>query len=64
MGALATGGTDALINAQQSDENGNILINPVTGTVVGTGIAADVGGLTGYTLGSTPQRADDEGDAS
>ena len=54
MSALATGGTAALINVQQGDDNGNVLINPVTGTVVGTGVAAGMGGLTGYALSSGP----------
>ena len=50
----AAGSTAAVINSQGDDRDANVLINPVTGTLVGTGLAGGLGGLTGYTLTNTP----------
>lgn len=58
LGGLAIGSTAAVINNQQGDDRGpNLILNPVTGSLVGTGIAAGLGGLTGYTLNNTPSAA-------
>lgn len=58
LGALASGSTAAVINNTQGDDrDANIVLNPVTGTLVGTGIAAGLGGLTGYHLTNAPSRA-------
>ena len=57
LGALATGSTAAVINNTQGDDkDANIILNPVTGTLVGTGLAAGAGGLVGYNLSNTPSR--------
>ncbi|QNJ25148.1 hypothetical protein SynSYN20_00806 [Synechococcus sp. SYN20] len=57
LGALASGSTAAVINNSQGDDrDANVIVNPVTGTVVGTGIAAGLGGLTGYHLSNAPSR--------
>lgn len=55
LGGLAVGSTAAVINnSQGDDQDANVLINPVTGTLVGTGLAAGVGGLTGFYMNNTP----------
>jgi hypothetical protein len=57
LGGLAAGSTAAVINNQQGDDkDSSIILNPVTGAVVGTGIAAGLGGLTGYHLTNAPSR--------
>ena len=57
LGGLAAGSTAAVINNQQGDDrDANVILNPVTGAVVGTGIAAGLGGLTGYHLTNAPSR--------
>ena len=57
LGALASGSTAAVINNSQGDDHdANVIVNPVTGAVVGTGIAAGLGGLTGYHLTNAPSR--------
>ena len=57
LGALATGSTAAVINNRQGDDkNANIILNPVTGAVVGTGLAAGAGGLAGFYMNNTPSR--------
>lgn len=58
LGGLAVGSTAAVINNSQGDDrDANIILNPVTGAVVGTGLAAGTGGLIGYHLNNTPSRA-------
>ena len=55
LGGLAAGSTAAVINnSQGDDQDANIIINPVTGTLVGTGLAAGAGGLTGFYMNNTP----------
>ena len=57
LGALATGSTAAVINNSQGDDQGaDIIVNPVTGTLVGTGLAAGAGGLAGFYMNNTPSR--------
>ena len=57
LGALATGSTAAVINNSQGDDrDANLILNPVTGTLVGTGLAAGAGGLVGYNLSNAPSR--------
>lgn len=58
LGGLAVGSTAAVINNQQGDDrDANLILNPVNGSLVGTGVAAGLGGLTGYTLNNTPSAA-------
>lgn len=47
IASLAVGGTAALIDGQQSEDTGNLLINPVTGAVVSAAAAGGVGGTIG-----------------
>ena len=55
LGGLAAGSTAAVINnSQGDDQDANVIINPVTGTLVGTGIAGGLGGLTGFYMNNTP----------
>ena len=57
LGALASGSTAAAIkNTQGDDRDAKVIINPVTGAVVGTGIAAGLGELTGDHLTNAPSR--------
>lgn len=57
LGALASGSTAAVINNSQGDDrDANLILNPVTGTLVGTGLAAGAGGLVGYNLSNAPSR--------
>ena len=57
LGGLAVGSTAAVINNQQGDdEDANLILNPVTGALVGTGIAAGGGGLAGFYMNNTPSR--------
>jgi len=51
LASLAVGGTAALIDAQQGDDTGNFLINPVTGAVVSAGVAGGIGALAGSRMG-------------
>lgn len=51
LASLAVGGTAAVINGQQGDDNGNLLFNPVTGALVSTGIAGGLGGVVGARMG-------------
>ena len=49
LGGLAIGSTATVNrNSQSDDQDVNILINPVTGTLVKTGIAGGLGRLIGY----------------
>ena len=54
LGALATGGTAALINAQQGDSNPLETVVDTAGGLVGTGLAVGAGGLAGYHLSNAP----------
>ena len=51
LASLAVDGTAAAINGQQGDDNGNLLINPVTGALVSTGVAGGLGGVVGARMG-------------
>ena len=49
IGGLAVGSTSAIINNSQGDDrDANVIINPVTGTLVGNGLAAGAGGLASF----------------
>ena len=57
LGGLAAGSTAAVINnSQGDDQDANVIVNPVTGTIVGTALAGGAGGLTGFYMNNTPSR--------
>ena len=51
LASLAVGGTAALIDGQQAEDTGNLLVNPVTGAVVSAGVAGGLGGTIGALRG-------------